>query len=365
MVETSLFSSLAAAQLALALSHAVVALLLVAALLLLRGAWQTTQGQLLAYLALSVAALEVATGPGSGALASTLQTVLRLIGVLNIALLWLFCLSILRDNLKLGWVEWLAATALVLGPLLVFIQPAGDAAKPVITAFSTAAPFVMIMHIAWVALAERSGDLVDARRRARLWMPLALVAAALISVLSEEVSDAATASLIRNGLASLPIAVALLWWLAAIDPGRLRFEATASLLNVEPQIDVRDRALHAALLEMMRDGGLHRQSDLTIDSLAERLKTPAHRLRSLINGGLGFRNFAAFINGHRLADAKAALADPRRARETILSIAFEAGFTSLPTFNRVFRETEGVTPTLYRTQALAEPAQSQKSLLPS
>jgi len=74
---------------------------------------------------------------------------------------------------------------------------------------------------------------------------------------------------------------------------------------------------------------------------------------------------AAFIKNASLDDAKAALADPARARETILSIAFEAGFTSLPTFNRVFRETEGVTPTVFRTQALSEPAQNQKTLLPS
>ena len=365
MAETPFTSTLAATPLALALSHAVIAILLLAALLLIRDARQSLQGRLLALLTVSVAALEIATGPSSDALASSVQTLLRLIGVLNLALLWLFCLSILRDDFRLGWLEWLGAAALVLGPLLVLLPSSVGTAIPVIAVFSSIAPFAMIGHVGWVAFAERSGDLIDARRRARVWMPLALIAAAAISVLSEEVSDAATASLIRNGLASLPIALGLLWWLAALDPARLRFEATPTSPEAKPQVDVRDKALHAALLAMMRDANLHRQPDLTIDNLAERLKTPAHRLRCLINGGLGFRNFAAFINGYRLADAKAALADPARARETILSIAFAAGFTSLPTFNRVFRETEGVTPTVFRTQALSEPDQNQKTLLPS
>jgi AraC-like DNA-binding protein len=73
----------------------------------------------------------------------------------------------------------------------------------------------------------------------------------------------------------------------------------------------------------------------------------------LIHSGLGYRNFAAFLNGYRLSHAKALLANPDRARDTVLAIAHEAGFASLPTFNRVFKDAEGQTPTEFREASLA------------
>jgi AraC-like DNA-binding protein len=61
-----------------------------------------------------------------------------------------------------------------------------------------------------------------------------------------------------------------------------------------------------------------------------------------------------------LTFTKNALSDPRRGRETVLAIAYEAGFASLQTFNRVFKDTEGDTPTEYREKHLREAAQNQK-----
>jgi AraC-like DNA-binding protein len=47
------------------------------------------------------------------------------------------------------------------------------------------------------------------------------------------------------------------------------------------------------------------------------------------------------------------LADVERARETILAIAYESGFASLQSFNRVFKDVVGQTPTDFRAAALA------------
>lgn len=351
MFQLSVSSSPAVAATAQWLSHAVVVLLLVTALFAARDARGAIQGRLLAALALSLAALEVATGAALGALAEPVRVGLRLLGVANLALLWLFCLSILRDGFRIGRMEAAGSVLLIVGPLLVAFDQPGQAANPAFAAYSAAAPFVMIAHVSWVCFAERAGDLVDVRRRARFWIPLLLAIGGLTSVLSEEIGDPAMASLIRTGLAGLPIVVVILWWLVAIDPARLRFAAPSP----RSAIDSRDAPLLARLLDLMQTTDIHREPGLTIDRLAQRLGTPTHRLRALINGGLGFRNFAAFTNRYRLAEARAALADPGRGRDTILAIAFEAGFASLQTFNRVFRQAEGITPTEYRAQALAVP----------
>lgn len=341
------------------LSHAVVVLLLITALFAGRDAWRSPQGRLLAALAVSLAALELATGPGSEVWAEPLRTALRLVGVANLALLWLFSLSILRDDFRMGRLEVAGTLVLVLGPMLVAFDQAGQIANPVLASFSAAVPFIMIAHIGWICFAEHAGDLVRGRRRARFWIPLILALASLTSVLAEEVADASTASLIRNALAGLPISLVILWWLLAIDPSRLRFTGPASM-RIEPQVDSRDAALLVQLLALMEQEELYLEADVRIDQLAQRLGSPVHRLRALINAGLGHRNFADFINRYRLANAKAALADTMRGRETILAIAFESGFTSLQTFNRVFRQSEGVTPTAYRTRALAATAHDPK-----
>ena len=59
---------------------------------------------------------------------------------------------------------------------------------------------------------------------------------------------------------------------------------------------------------------IYRQEGLTIAMLAAKLDLPEHRLRQVINEGLGHRNFNAFLNRYRIDEAKAALSDAEPAR---------------------------------------------------
>ncbi len=79
---------------------------------------------------------------------------------------------------------------------------------------------------------------------------------------------------------------------------------------------------------------------------------PEHRLRRLINGALGYRNFAGLINERRVAAAKAALA--ANPREPVSAIAFALGYGSLGPFNRAFKDATGLTPTAWRLSPEAE-----------
>ena len=103
----------------------------------------------------------------------------------------------------------------------------------------------------------------------------------------------------------------------------------------------------------MVEGGW-RTEGLSIGAVARDLGVPEHRLRHLINGRLGRRNFADFVNGYRISAAKAQLADPTLADATIASLAFELGFASLSPFNRAFRAATGLTPTAWRRRTLAD-----------
>ena len=96
---------------------------------------------------------------------------------------------------------------------------------------------------------------------------------------------------------------------------------------------------------------LYRREGLGIGDLAARLGLPEHRLRRVINRGLGFRNFNEYLNSHRLADARQALADPAQRNVPILTIALDAGFQSLSPFNRAFKADTGMTPTEFRRRS--------------
>jgi len=67
-------------------------------------------------------------------------------------------------------------------------------------------------------------------------------------------------------------------------------------------------------MRLMSDDRIYRQEGMTIGTLATKLTVPEYKLRRLINQRLGYRNFNVFLNNHRIEEAKAALADPRRPR---------------------------------------------------
>ena len=120
---------------------------------------------------------------------------------------------------------------------------------------------------------------------------------------------------------------------------------------VAPPIDA---AMTERLLAHMTAELPYRDEEMTIAKLASQLGVQEYRLRRHINGALGHRNFAAFLNGYRLVEVKSALADPTQKDVPIITIALDAGFGSLGPFNRAFREAEGMTPSEYRARLLAD-----------
>ena len=118
-----------------------------------------------------------------------------------------------------------------------------------------------------------------------------------------------------------------------------------------PELDLAEQEMHKAL-KMAMEGRAYARPGLTIRQLAEELGWPEHQLRALINSRLGYKNFSTFLNGYRIDEARRRLADPKEARVQVLTIALDAGFASLPPFNRAFREATDMTPSDYRREQL-------------
>lgn len=337
-----------------------ITLFVLGAALAIRDTRHILQGQILIALLVSVTFLALAIAPGAHLLPSPLRTTATAMGVANLGLLWWFCLSLLRDDFSIGAIEWAGFAVLSFAPTFYLFEGLGFSLpfSAIVHVSGSIIPVLMIGHVIWVALSERGSDLVEHRRRARLWIVFAPLAALLMSLLSEEMKSDHLASIVRNGLGVIPAQLVLLFWLTRISPERLQFKSLTKATPEEPRIDPKDVALHRRLMQAMDEEQVYLRPGLTIESLAELLKAPTHQLRHLINAGLGFRNFASFLNGYRLAHAKAALSDVERARETVLAIAYESGFASLQSFNRVFKDAIGQTPTDFRTAALALSSQN-------
>ncbi len=164
--------------------------------------------------------------------------------------------------------------------------------------------------------------------------------------------DAATIANVANAAILAGIVAAISSAMMRVDGADL-FPA-ASVAPVVPapaaarDCDATDQRLVAALMHLMADERIYRHDNVTIGTLATRLKIPEYKLRRLINQRLGYRNFNVFLNNHRIEEAKAALADPTQAEVPVITIAMDAGFQSLGPFNRAFKATTGVTPTEYR-----------------
>jgi AraC-like DNA-binding protein len=229
----------------------------------------------------------------------------------------------------------------------------------------------VLIHLAWrslamlfvamgifVALQGRNNDLVEGRRRMRLALSVAIAVLILWIVGSEIASDGwppPPAWRLANGFAMLllssMVAFALLGWrdpALLAPPARLRPAAAAG--SIPPEVD--DSALLARLDAQMTRDRLYRQDGLMITSVAAGLNVPEYRLRRAINQVLGARNFNAYLNGFRIAEAKAALADPTQREVPILTIALDAGFGSLAPFNRAFRADTGCTPSEFRARSI-------------
>ena len=107
----------------------------------------------------------------------------------------------------------------------------------------------------------------------------------------------------------------------------------------------------AALENTMKEKKLYLQADLTIVQLAEELNCTRHHLSQILNNKLQ-KSYYDFINNLRIEEARHLLTQPEYQHYKIASIAYDAGFNSLSTFNEVFKKHTGQTPSEFRKELL-------------
>jgi AraC-like DNA-binding protein len=198
----------------------------------------------------------------------------------------------------------------------------------------------------YTAIKTRKGDLIESRMKFR--NVFVMITAALIGI-----------TLIVE---SMPIVKESVDFLQILQRSSIlgltlfflirNFEIKAGFFFREQQkeklVVFEDGELRKKLEVLIEAKQVYRKEGLTIRELAEMLNEQEYKVRRLINGELGFRNFNDFLNKYRVNEACEILNDPTQNRKTILEIAYSLGYQSIGPFNKAFKELKETTPTAYR-----------------
>lgn len=287
------------------------------------------------------------------ALLGPFQRPLWLVQIGGAGYFWLFALALFEDRK-------LSASGIAPAALLTIVGVIGQygprVAAPYIWGLHNLIGLLLALHALIVIVRSGRTDLVEARRRLRV--PFLLLIA-LFSILLSAVQigqnfgiDAPWYEPVNAGMQAL-LGIAGVAVLLEARPVLFGVARATEASDTAPPPGAETAHWLARLDHAMAIDRLWQREGLTIGDLAAAIGLPEHRLRRLINDELGHRNFASFVNQHRIAAARSLLGDPAAASRNIASIAFDLGFGSLGPFNRAFREATGVTPTEYRRLAIA------------
>ena len=100
------------------------------------------------------------------------------------------------------------------------------------------------------------------------------------------------------------------------------------------------------LMALFQQDALHTQPQLSLEDVSGKLNLPVRYVSFLVNTYCA-SNFNNFINGFRVEEVIRKLGNPSEQHKTILALALEAGFNSKSTFNSVFKQHTGKSPSDY------------------
>lgn len=137
--------------------------------------------------------------------------------------------------------------------------------------------------------------------------------------------------------------------LFASAPIALDLKQSAQIPFNERVADAAEETFIRHLLQYMNDSKPFLNPELTLSALSSELNVSPEYLSTILNGRLN-RNFFDFVNHYRIEEFKIRVRDPKNKALTLISIAFDCGFNSKATFNRVFKQVTGVTPSSFTSE---------------
>ncbi|MGC9330461.1 MAG: helix-turn-helix domain-containing protein [Bacteroidales bacterium] len=249
-------------------------------------------------------------------------------------------------------VHVLVVIAFISGSLIIY------PVKPAI--FMLGITIIMLLYVVWIAMLHKAyytavkNTWPVPEKFIRQWLPALIVVFGGFSVL---MIGASCLVLINHDIGIDVFAVIAGGAAAGLFYcGYLALRKQDQLL-VSPDVDDDNLVLGLtaeSLHEFMMESKAYRDNLLSIHSFAQMMDVDETQLSVVLNKKM-HKNFAAFVNEYRVKEVKSRLQSGDTSEYTLLAIAFDSGFNSKATFNRVFKQYTGNTPRQYAQQCAHQP----------
>ncbi|MDE3270780.1 helix-turn-helix domain-containing protein [Pseudoalteromonas sp. G4] len=260
---------------------------------------------------------------------------------------WLVCICVFADKSKLTTFDYSIACSTLLVPSinqLVGLVIDSALIKQVFGYFGVALELSLIAMGLFYCIKNIDIDLVAQRRSFRTTLIFSVgIYFFLFIILGQGFKlNFAWLTLFFNIVAAL-ISLTVIFVLFG-----LRHPSPFELAKVAPTKN--NNPLLTRIVNAMEQDALYKQEGLTISDLSKRISIHVYKLRQLINGELGFRNFNDYLNYYRIREITELLGSETHANTPVLTLALDNGFRSLSSFNKAFKDTHGKTPTQYKKE---------------
>lgn len=222
-----------------------------------------------------------------------------------------------------------------------------DPLKRLYNIFSAA--FTFLLLLAHYSRSENMAFKADPLRSNKFWLIMAFI---MLSLQIMVVDLAALANMVKESNAVLISTLIRITFIFLVLTSLFKVFDRSFLLaedRIPTLINAGRKPMDLApmierLEKSMQEDKLYREMGITRETLASKLAMPEHQLSRIINHHFE-KNFNEFINHYRVEEAKLRL---KAEGTAITTIAFEVGFNSIASFNRVFKEITSTSPTEFR-----------------
>ncbi|WP_126652113.1 helix-turn-helix domain-containing protein [Chryseobacterium aureum] len=168
-------------------------------------------------------------------------------------------------------------------------------------------------------------------------------------------------------ISNILIVCLLVYYKDLIRRQEIKLELEGSRLNLSPyKAKKRERQvisndidldtlenIFSKIDESMEKNAFFKDSKFNLSSLSAALHINHHYISKAIHNK-GYSNFNSYINNYRVNYIKILLDEVDLQKTTLMYIYTEAGFSNQSTFNRVFKQIEGITPSDYIQKKINE-----------
>jgi len=156
--------------------------------------------------------------------------------------------------------------------------------------------------------------------------------------------------IVVSALQVMLVTQVILWW-KQYRPIDKKAKSAPSIQGVENKATDIEQSLIIGINSLLNEDKRYLAPNLKMIDLANELNVSEYKISRAIRHHFSAPNFNYFINSLRIEHAKNLLEQPDSQHWPILVIAMESGFSSLATFNRVFKAQLGYAPNKHRKSA--------------